>query len=134
EAETCADRYNYLYKESELGGWKERVENIAEQAKITFVVANNHFEAKAGVNALQLKHMLTGRRVIAPESLIEHYPALRAIADPLEEGSKELHFRYWLKFLIVLRKLRLCDTFADDENSITAVRTSLNNLRYSSFQ
>src|SRR5437868_2248249 len=57
EAETCADRYNYLYKPNELAGWKERVENIAQQAKTTFVVANNHFEAKAGVNALQLKHM-----------------------------------------------------------------------------
>ena len=88
EAETCADRYNYLYKPSELAGWKERVENIGQQAKTTFVVANNHFEAKAGVNALQLKHMLTGRRVIAPESLLEHYPQLRTIADPLREEQQ----------------------------------------------
>src|SRR5438270_11484952 len=64
EAEKCADRYNYLYKQNELLSWKERVETIAQQAKITYVVANNHFEAKAGVNALQLKHMLTGRRVL----------------------------------------------------------------------
>lgn len=85
EAETCADRYNYLYKPNELASWKERVETIAQQAKITFVVANNHFEAKAGVNALQLKHMLTGRRVTAPESLLEHYPQLKSIADPLGE-------------------------------------------------
>ncbi len=83
EAEKCADRYNYLYKSSELVGWKERIERIAEQAKVTFVVANNHFEAKAGVNALQLKHMLTGRRVQAPEPLLQHYPALKNIADPL---------------------------------------------------
>src|ERR1700746_3506850 len=33
EAETCADRYNYLYKPNELVDWKERVENIAQQAK-----------------------------------------------------------------------------------------------------
>ncbi len=83
EAEKCADRYNYLYKSSELVGWKERIERIAEQAKVTFVVANNHFEAKAGVNALQLKHMLTGRRGQAPEPLLQHYPALKNIADPL---------------------------------------------------
>jgi uncharacterized protein YecE (DUF72 family) len=87
EAETCADRYNYLYKPSELAGWKGRVENIAQQAKTTFVITNNHFEAKAGVNALQLKYMLTGRRVTAPESLLEHYPELRAIADPASEGQ-----------------------------------------------
>ena len=87
EAETCADRYNYLYKPSELAGWKERIENISEQAKTTFVITNNHFEAKAGVNALQLKYMLTGRRVTAPESLLEHYPQLKTIADPVAESK-----------------------------------------------
>jgi hypothetical protein len=47
------------------------------------VVTNNHFEGKAGVNALQLKNMLTGQRVKAPEPLLEHYPELKKIADPL---------------------------------------------------
>jgi len=83
EAETCADRYNYLYKSAELAGWKERIQTIADQTKITYVVANNHFEAKAGANALQLKYMLTGRRLVAPETLLAHYPELKAIADPL---------------------------------------------------
>ncbi len=83
EAEKSADRYNYLYKPTELAGWKERVETIAEKAKVTFVVANNHFEAKAGVNALQLKHMLTRRRVVATEALLARYPELKNIADPL---------------------------------------------------
>jgi uncharacterized protein YecE (DUF72 family) len=87
EAEKSADRYNYLYKSNELAGWKERVESIAEKAKITFVVTNNHFEAKAGVNALQLKHMLTGERVAAPEALLQHYPELKIIADPVGEGQ-----------------------------------------------
>jgi len=86
EAENCADRYNYLYKSNELDHWKQRIQNIAEKAKITFVVANNHFEAKAGVNALELKHGLTGCRVLAPEPLLRHYPELKAIADPLVEG------------------------------------------------
>jgi uncharacterized protein YecE (DUF72 family) len=87
EAERSADRYNYLYKSTELEVWRERVVSIAEKAKITFVVANNHFEAKAGVNALQMKNMLTGRRVLAPETLIEHYPELKKIADPLREAQ-----------------------------------------------
>ena len=87
EPEKSADRYNYLYKPNELAGWKERIESIAEKAKSTFVVANNHFEAKAGVNALELKHMLSGRRVLAPEALLEHYPQLRSIANPLREGE-----------------------------------------------
>ncbi len=87
EAENCAERYNYLYKSAELVGWKERVEEIAGKTKVTFVVANNHFEAKAGVNALQLKYMLGGRRVLAPESLLARYPELKAIADPVGEGQ-----------------------------------------------
>src|SRR5271165_1632238 len=87
EADNAVDRYNYLYKSSELTGWKARIEEIAQKAKVTFVVTNNHFEAKAGVNALQLKHMLTGRRVLAPEPLLAKYPELREIADPVGEGS-----------------------------------------------
>ena len=90
EPEKSSDRYNYLYKETELAGWKEKIEHIASQAKVTYVVTNNHFEGKAGVNALQLKHMLTGERVKATEALLEHYPELKGIADPLpEEGSSE---------------------------------------------
>jgi uncharacterized protein YecE (DUF72 family) len=88
EAEKCADRYNYLYRPAELMVWKERIQSIANQAKVTFVVANNHFEAKAAANGLQLKHMLTGRRVLGPESLLAHYPDLRRVADPLEGGQQ----------------------------------------------
>jgi uncharacterized protein YecE (DUF72 family) len=84
EADTGADRYNYFYRAPELAGWKDKIERIAHKAEITYVVANNHFQAKAGVNALQLKNMLTGERVKAPESLLKHYPELKNIADPLQ--------------------------------------------------
>src|SRR5208282_2049676 len=47
------DRYNYLYTERELAGWKERIVSIAERAQATYVITNNHFESKAGVNALE---------------------------------------------------------------------------------
>jgi len=89
EPEKSSDRYNYLYKESELRVWKEKIENIAAKAKVTYVVANNHFEAKGGVNALQLKSMLTGRRVKATDSLLQHYPDLKKFADPLPEDRAE---------------------------------------------
>lgn len=86
EAESCADRYDYLYKPNELVGWKERIESMSRHAKITFVIANNSTQAKACVNALQLKYMLTERRVLVPEPLLQHYPAeLRKIADPIDE-------------------------------------------------
>ena len=81
------DRYNYLYNERELSGWKERIENVAAKAVTTYVITNNHFESKAGVNALELKAMIAGKRVAAPPTLIEKYPALRKFADPSEDGD-----------------------------------------------
>jgi uncharacterized protein YecE (DUF72 family) len=78
------DRYNYLYNERELAGWKERIVSVAERAQATYVITNNHFESKAGVNALELKAMISGQRVLAPPTLIEKYPELRKIADPAE--------------------------------------------------
>src|SRR5579863_2568651 len=84
------DRYNYLYNERELVDWKERIANVAERAQTTYVIANNHFESKAGVNALELKAMVTGRRVAAPPTLIQKYPELRRFADPAEDFGGDL--------------------------------------------
>jgi uncharacterized protein YecE (DUF72 family) len=90
EGDNRDDRYNYLYSETELAGWKDKIERIAHKAEVTYVVTNNHFEGKAGVNGLQLKHMLTGRRVRAPESLLRHFPELKSIADPLPDTTSDL--------------------------------------------
>ncbi len=84
------DRDNYLYSEREVADWKARIENVAERALTTYVITNNHFESKAGVNALELKAMVTGKRVPAPPTLIQKYPELRRFADPAEDlGSPE---------------------------------------------
>jgi len=90
EAENRDDRYNYLYSEAELAGWKHKIERIAQKAEVTYVITNNHFEGKAGVNGLQLKHMLTGQRVKAPEPLLRSYPELKSIADPLSGEASDL--------------------------------------------
>jgi uncharacterized protein YecE (DUF72 family) len=79
------DRYNYLYNERELAGWKERIENVAARAETTYVITNNHFESKAGMNAIELKSMLAGKKVAAPPTLIEKYPELRKFAEPSED-------------------------------------------------
>ncbi|MFZ3215082.1 MAG: DUF72 domain-containing protein [Candidatus Acidiferrales bacterium] len=87
-AAPAAERYNYLYSEEELEPWAKRIEHVAEAAKTTFVVANNHFQAKAIVNALQLVHLLTGTKVRVPEALRAHYPQLEAIAsEPAAEPT-----------------------------------------------
>jgi len=89
EAAKGADRYNYLYSEAELAGWKDKICRIAEKAEVTYVVANNHFEAKAAVNALQLRSMLTGQRVKAPDPLLQQYTELRKIADALDDDGAD---------------------------------------------
>jgi len=81
EHEKPHDRYNYLYTEPELAKWAGRIRKIEEKAETTFVVANNHFQGKAAVNGLQLKHQLTGRKVKGPAVLVEHYPQLKEISD-----------------------------------------------------
>jgi hypothetical protein len=53
------------------------------------VITNNHFESKAGVNALELKAMISGKRVQAPRTLIEKYPELRTIADPARDKDED---------------------------------------------
>jgi uncharacterized protein YecE (DUF72 family) len=91
------DRYNYLYNERELAGWKEKIESVAQRAQTTYVITNNHFESKAGVNALELKAMISGQRVPAPPTLIQKYPELRKIADPLEDPGEDFNPRLPLR-------------------------------------
>jgi uncharacterized protein YecE (DUF72 family) len=87
-ATPAEERYNYLYSESELEPWAERVRHVAENTRTTFVVTNNHFRGKAIVNALQLLHLLTGSKVNVPEPLRQHYPQLDAIAsEPTSEPT-----------------------------------------------
>jgi uncharacterized protein YecE (DUF72 family) len=76
------DRYNYLYSADELGGWKDKIESVAEKAQTTYVITNNHYQGRAGANALELKSMLSGKRVKAPPELLETYPELKKFADP----------------------------------------------------
>jgi uncharacterized protein YecE (DUF72 family) len=76
-----AERYNYLYSESELEPWAARIRHLAGSGDSTFVITNNHFEGKAIVNALQLIHLLTSSKVKVPDTLRESYPHLSEIAD-----------------------------------------------------
>ena len=87
DSDSRNDRYNYLYTDPELKHWKARIDTIAGKAQKTFVIANNHFEGKAAVNALQLKHMLTGHPVPVPETLVKRYWELGEIAEANSPGG-----------------------------------------------
>jgi uncharacterized protein YecE (DUF72 family) len=68
------DRYNYLYKPAELEGWQSKIATISRYTMKTFAITNNHYQGQAAVNALELKNMLSGKKVKAPHVLVEHYP------------------------------------------------------------
>ena len=80
------ERYNYLYSTEELKPWVRRIQKIEETANDVFVIANNHYQGKGVVNALQLISILKPSKVKVPEPLLQHYPELEAIAS---EGPKE---------------------------------------------
>jgi uncharacterized protein YecE (DUF72 family) len=69
-----AARYDYLYPPEELKPWVARAREIGKEAEETFVVTNNHYRAKALVNALMLESMLTRRKVPAPPELVAANP------------------------------------------------------------
>jgi uncharacterized protein YecE (DUF72 family) len=51
-------RYNYLYSKEELKPWAEKVKQISTETPVVRGYFNNHYGARAVVNALQFKEML----------------------------------------------------------------------------
>ncbi len=51
-------RYNYLYSKEELKPWVEKVNSIQSETAVVRAYFNNHYGAKAVVNALQFKEMI----------------------------------------------------------------------------
>jgi uncharacterized protein YecE (DUF72 family) len=76
------DRYNYLYTPEEQRHLADDVREVAARASETYAFYNNHFGAKAVVNAIELQQLL-GRPVQRPlpEALIERYPAVANLAS-----------------------------------------------------
>jgi len=53
------EKYNYLYDDSEIQAWADRIQRITEQAKRVLVYYNNHPFGKAIRNAQTLEKLLT---------------------------------------------------------------------------
>jgi uncharacterized protein YecE (DUF72 family) len=77
---TRDERYDYLYTPDELRPWAERARRIASSPGVTdvYVVTNNHWQGQEVANAVQLRALVEGRKVEAPETL------WRAFGDSLE--------------------------------------------------
>ena len=89
EQEVYGGRYDYLYSDMELDELLAKIKQVASQTKKTFMVFNNHRDAKAFANALEAQGRLTEdpAAVKAPASLLARYPALhgRVTADGDEQ-------------------------------------------------
>ena len=80
-------RYNYLYNQTEIEEWTERIKDMAEGTDVIFVIFNNHFRGQAAINALQAKANLLHEKVKAPPNLIAEYPFAQnfCFADSVQE-------------------------------------------------
>jgi uncharacterized protein YecE (DUF72 family) len=76
------DRYNYLYTPEEQQHIAEDVREVAARTSETYAFYNNHYGAKAVVNAVELERLL-GRPIQEPlpETLIERYPEVANLAS-----------------------------------------------------
>ena len=51
-------RYNYLYSREELKPWVNKVRELSNETAVVRGYFNNHYGARAVVNAIELKEML----------------------------------------------------------------------------
>ncbi len=82
-------RYDYLYSAAELDDLLAQITAIAARTKKTFAVFNNHKDAKAFSNALQVKARLAPAVAVrAPVALRERYPSIRE--STIADGDEQL--------------------------------------------
>lgn len=87
EKHSKMSRYDYLYTDTEIQEWADKIRVIHQGAKQTFVIQNNHPWGQAVANSLQLMQALGETDIQAPQSLIERYPQLETIAKPMDEEA-----------------------------------------------
>jgi len=74
------ERYDYSYSRGELREWLDRIDKLAESARVVYVVFNNHFRGQEVANALEFLHLWTTAPVRIPAPLKKTYPRLESIA------------------------------------------------------
>ncbi|MEM7516611.1 MAG: DUF72 domain-containing protein, partial [Planctomycetota bacterium] len=77
------DRYNYLYDRNEVERLVTRTRRLAGATDETLLVTNNHFAGQAVANAIELRALLEGESLPAPQKLVELYPQLAPHTHPL---------------------------------------------------
>lgn len=73
------ERYDYLYTREELQDWLDRIHEVAERARETYVITNNHFRGQAPANALMLEALHGGEPEVPPELAAAFREALASV-------------------------------------------------------
>jgi uncharacterized protein YecE (DUF72 family) len=81
------DRYNYLYSNDELNTFAETAEATSTLVGKSYLYTNNHYSAKAVVNAVMLRAQL-GQPIEGdyPPELVERYPEIRDLVRQVRRG------------------------------------------------
>ncbi len=82
------ERYDYLYSRDELEPWVERIKQVADKAKQTYVITNNHARGQSLVNAFEVLALLEEKRLPGPGKLIESYPRLSESVEADDESPQ----------------------------------------------
>ena len=91
EEASVVERYDYLYSRDELEPWVNRIKQVAQKARQTFVITNNHARGQSLANAFEIMAQLAEQRVPGPAKLIETYPRLiESIEADEEPAQREL--------------------------------------------
>ena len=88
EEANVVERYDYLYSRDELEPWVERIKQVAEKAKQTYVITNNHARGQSLVNAFEVLALLEEKRLPGPPKLIESYPRLVESVEPDDQDPQ----------------------------------------------
>ena len=92
EEANVVERYDYLYSPDELEPWINRIKEVSDKAKQTFVIANNHARGQSLVNAFEILAELEEEKVPGPATLIETYPRLAESIEPDDEDTQRKLF------------------------------------------
>ncbi|MFP4081434.1 MAG: DUF72 domain-containing protein [Candidatus Aminicenantes bacterium] len=84
------ERYDYLYTKEELEEWVEKIKKLGQRSDKVCVITNNHYRGQALANALQIKNMITGKKLEIPHSLLQKYPVLKDMTVKLKSGQLDL--------------------------------------------
>jgi uncharacterized protein YecE (DUF72 family) len=88
EEANVVERYDYLYSPPELEPWIERIKRVADKAKQTFVITNNHARGQSLVNAFEILAQLEEEKVPGPAKLLDTYPRLAEFVEADDESAQ----------------------------------------------